>query len=426
LTSPSPGEPAPEPASALAPFRIRSFRFQWPADLVTSWAFDMEALILGWYVLSVTGSVQQLVIFGALAWVGTLFSPFFGVVGDRIGVRAMLCITRGVYALLAAGLTVLTLSDTLAPWHVFAIAAVVGVIRPSDMAMRNVLVSQTMRRELLMGALGISRTTTDTARVAAALAGTGGVALIGMGPAYVVVTAMYATAFLLSLGVAGLPPRAAKGTAVAAEMKVLADLNQAVRYVWHKPDLLGAFSIAFLVNLLAFPFFLGLLPYVAKDVYGIGQSGLGYLVATFAIGGLCGSLLVSAGRLPLRAGRLMLCSAAVWFVAILLFGQTRTLGVALVLLFAMGFVQSFCLTPLVAVMLRTSSDEMRSRVMGMRMLAVWGLPLGLLAAGPIIARLGFSATTLIYAALGLAATTAIGYRWRRALWHRSAPANAHL
>jgi hypothetical protein len=62
--------------------------------------------------------------------------------------------------------------------------------------------------------------------------------------------------------------------------------------------------------------------------------------------------------------------------------------------------------------------------MGIRMLAIWGLPLGLVAAGPIIAGLGFSATTLIYAGLGLAATVAIGYRWRRALWHRTAAANS--
>jgi len=137
-------------------------------------------------VLAATGSVQQLVILGALAWLGSLFSPFFGVAGDRIGVRTLLCATRGAYALLAAALTVLVLSDALAPWHVFAISATAGLMRPSDMAMRNVLVGQTMRPEMLMGALGISRTTSDTARVAGALAGTGGVALIGMGPAYVV------------------------------------------------------------------------------------------------------------------------------------------------------------------------------------------------------------------------------------------------
>ena len=32
-------------------------RFQWPADLLMSWAFEMETLILGWYVLVETGSV---------------------------------------------------------------------------------------------------------------------------------------------------------------------------------------------------------------------------------------------------------------------------------------------------------------------------------------------------------------------------------
>src|SRR3954469_1016537 len=93
--------------SVPAPFRVRSFRFQWPADLLVSWAFEMEALILGWYVLAATGSVQQLVVFGALAWIGSLLSPFFGLAGDRLSFRTLLCATRGTYALLAATITVL-------------------------------------------------------------------------------------------------------------------------------------------------------------------------------------------------------------------------------------------------------------------------------------------------------------------------------
>ncbi len=416
--------------SALAPFGVRSFRFQWPADLATSWAFEMETLILGWYVLSATGSVQQLVIFGALAWFGSLFSPFLGIAGDRLGVRTLLCATRGIYALLAAVLMTLTLVDALAPWHVFAISAIAGLLRPSDMAMRNVLVGQTIRPQMLMGALGISRTTSDTARIAGALAGPAGVALVGMGPAYVVVTAIYVAAFLLSLGVDGPVRRACQGGtdaggAEAAPTRPIAGLVQGIRYVWDRPDLLGAFSMAFLVNLLAFPFFLGLLPYVARDVYAIGQSGLGYLAAAFATGALVGSLLVGAGRMHLPAGRVMLCSGAGWFVAILLFGQTQAIGAGLALLCAAGFVQSFCLTPLAAVMLRSSSDAMRGRVMGLRILAIWGLPLGLLAAGPLIASVGYAASTAIYAGLGLAATAAIGYRWRHALWNRSAAANSH-
>ena len=401
-----------------SPFAVRSFRFQWPADLFTSWAFEMEALILGWYILSVTGSVQQLVIVGALVWLGSLFSPFFGVLGDRIGHRALLCTTRAFYALLAAVLTVLTFSGALAPWHVFAIAGLAGLLRPSDNVMRHVLVGQTMPAGMLLRALGISRTTTDMARVAGALAGAGGVAMIGMGPAYAVVTAMYVAAFLLSLGVAGAPPGAPRTA------HPLAELWQGFEYVWRKPDLLGAFSLAFLVNLLAYPFVLGLLPYIAKEVFAAGQSGLGYLAASFWLGGLAGSLLVGSARLPLRSGRVMLWCGGLWFGALLAFGQTTTFGLGLALLFATGFVQSFCLTPLAAVMLRSSEDAMRGRVMGVRMLAIWGLPLGLLAAGPLIAHIGYVATTVLYGSLGLAATIAIGYGWRRALWHRAAAANA--
>ena len=412
------------PSSFLAPFGVRSFRFQWPADLATSWAFEMEALILGWFVLSTSGSVEQLVTIAALAWLGSVFSPFFGLAGDRFGFRALLCATRALYAVLAAILAALTLSGALATWHVFAIAALAGLMRPSDMVMRNVLVGQTMRTEALMGALGIARTTSDTARIAGALAGTGGVALIGMGPAYLVVTAMYVAAFLLSLGVAGRPAAAQAPAPGQAAGKALAGMALAVRYVWSKPDQLGAFSVAFLVNLLAFPFFLGLLPYLARDVYAIDRSGLGYLAAAFASGALAGSLVLSSPRLPMPAGRVMLASSAAWFATILLLGQSRSLGLGIALLLAAGFVQSLCMTPLAAVMLRSASDEMRGRVMGIRMLAIWGLPLGLVAAGPLIERFGYAACTLLYAGSGLAATVLIAHRWRAALWQRSAGANA--
>src|SRR6185503_18390056 len=277
---------------------------------------------------------QQLVVVAALAWLGSLFSPFFGVAGDRIGHRTLLVVTRGIYGLLAAVLTALTLTGSLQPWHVFAITALAGLMRPSDMVMRHTIVAQTIRPAILLGALGISRTTSDTARVAGALT--------GMGAAYVVVSAMYVAAFLLSLGIAGAPAKARQ------EAHPVAELKEAFAYVWSKPDLLGAFSMAFLVNLLAFPFVLGLLPYVAKDVYAVGQAGLGYLAAAFWIGALLGSVVVGAAVLPLRAARAMLWAGALWFAAILAFGQTTVLVFGLALLFGAGFVHSFCMTPMAA------------------------------------------------------------------------------
>src|SRR3954452_5298136 len=293
----------------------------------------MEALILGWYILSATGSVEWLVAFGALMWFGALLAPFLGMAGDRIGLRRLLCLTRGGYALLAAILTLLILAEALVPWHVFAVYGMAGLARPSDQALRNVLIGQTIHAETLMGAVSLSRTTADMAKVAGALAGAGGVALIGMGAAYMIVTALYVSAFLLSHGVARSPIHAAHATA----HDVIAGLKEVAHYVWTKPDLLGAFGIAFLVNLLAYPFVLGLLPYAAKEVYDIGQTGLGYLAAAFALGALSGSLVLSANTRPLGPERVMLWSASAWFIAILLFGQTRFVPFGLALLFISGF-----------------------------------------------------------------------------------------
>ena len=78
----------------LAAFGVRSFRFQWPADLITSWAFEMETLILGWFVIVDTGSVLLLTVFASLQSLGTLAAPMFGVLGDALGARVMLCAMR--------------------------------------------------------------------------------------------------------------------------------------------------------------------------------------------------------------------------------------------------------------------------------------------------------------------------------------------
>ena len=74
----------------LAPFEVRSFRYQWPSDLLVSLAFEMETLILGWYVLVETRSVILLTVFGSLQYLGTLIAPMFGVLGD-INTVAVVC-----------------------------------------------------------------------------------------------------------------------------------------------------------------------------------------------------------------------------------------------------------------------------------------------------------------------------------------------
>src|SRR5690242_10930799 len=112
----------------LAPFQVRSFRFQYPADLLTSWGSEMENLILGWYILVTTGSVVLLTLYGSLQYFGTLVAPVFGMVGDRLGQRIVMCAMRAFYAVLASVLMALAFIDTLRPLHVFVIAAIAGLV----------------------------------------------------------------------------------------------------------------------------------------------------------------------------------------------------------------------------------------------------------------------------------------------------------
>ena len=129
--------------AALAPFRIRSYRFQWPADLLTSCAFEMETLILGWYVLVETSSVIMLTIFGAMYYGGTLIAPMLGVASDRIGHLTLLSGMRVIYAAVAATLTALAFAGLITPLLACCIAAITGLVRPSTWAARR-LIAETM------------------------------------------------------------------------------------------------------------------------------------------------------------------------------------------------------------------------------------------------------------------------------------------
>src|SRR5262249_2000045 len=161
----------------------------------------MEGVILGWFVLVSTGSVLALATFGSLQFLGTLISPLFGMVGDRIGNRNLLCLMRGVYVAVSAGLMGLFLTGWAAPVPVFALAMIMGLVRPSDVTMRNLLVGETMPTDYLRRAMGVSRPTADSARLVGALTGAGLVAALGAGIAYVAVTSVYAASLILTLNV---------------------------------------------------------------------------------------------------------------------------------------------------------------------------------------------------------------------------------
>jgi hypothetical protein len=107
------------------------------------------------------------------------------------------------------------------------------------------------------------------------------------------------------------------------------------------------------------------------------------------------------------------------------FGHLETLTAGLVTLFLAGFVQNVAMIAMTAVLLASAGGGFQGRVMGVRMLAVYGLPLGLIGSGFLIERIGYPATITASAALGLLCTALIGLRWRASMWRRQpAPARS--
>src|SRR3954462_260061 len=197
----------------------------------------METLILGWYILVETGSVLLLTLFASLNFIGTLIAPMFGVVGDRIGHRDLLGIMRAIYAVLATTLMTLAFTGALNPVYVFIIVALMGLVRPSDLGVRGALVATIMPHDQLIGAISISRTTMDTARIAGALSGAGLFAALGMGPAYVAIASLYVISTLLTLCVVGpsKPHPVDEASGAALLRSPMRDLKEGVAYVWASP-----------------------------------------------------------------------------------------------------------------------------------------------------------------------------------------------
>ena len=202
------------------------------------------------------------------------------------------------------------------------------------------------------------------------------------------------------------------------------ELKDGMAFVWSRPVLRASMWLALLVNLTAFPLSNGLLPYVAREIYQVDEKGLGFLAASYACGALIGSILFSRYAIRAPLARVMLASSAGWYLALLVFAQMTLIGGGMVCLFLAGLLQSLSMIAVAVLILRITTAELRGRVMGVRILAIYTLPFGLLAAGWLIERIGFTAMASTYALFGLAMVLLLAARFHGDLWRVEAPANA--
>ena len=410
----------PEYLKVAEPFRIKSFRFQWPADLLASWGFEMEALILGWYIFTTTGSVLLLTAFGALRFIGSLLSPWVGVAGDRWGSRRLMCIMRFLVLVFATCIALFEFFGILSTYMVFALATLSGLVQPSEIVVRNSLIGDSIPRDLFMKATSFSRISHDSARIFGALVGAGLFSWLGLGRAYIFVVIVYVTSLALTFGVSRAHPRRDRSfekVEPEAASSLYSELREGLSYIRNTGPVLAIIYLAFLANLTAFPITHGLMPYIAKDVLSLDENGLGQLLAVFSCGAVLGSLILAATPSQKYSPKLMLINLVMWYVMLAIFSTIETKVDGLVVLFFVGLTHSFAMTSMSVALLGFTNELVRGRVMGVRVLAIYGVPLGLLASGFLIEYFGYSIFMAIYIFIGVIITVTIGIKWRYSIWY---------
>ena len=72
---------------------------------------------------------------------------------------------------------------------------------------------------------------------------------------------------------------------------------------------------------------------------------------------------------------------------------------------------------LVVTLLAIASGKFRGLVMGVRMMAVYGLPVGLMVSGYLIELLGYSWSVMLYGIIGLLLSASVATKWRNQIWY---------
>ena len=248
----------------------------------------------------------------------------------------------------------------------------------------------------LQNGVALMRTGRDLTQIVGPVMGGVLLELIGIGKSYLFIIALHLFSLMFVFLIPGVPNIATKTT-----QSIIENLKGGFSYVKGNPFLFGLLTVAFIVNLTAYPLNNTLLAVIARQVMNIDAAGLGWLMGTYSAGGLVGSIIIGYFSTMERAGRAMIVGSILWHIGILVMAYMQWFAISLPVLFFVGISQSFAMVTMAMMLLKYTSEEMRGRVLGLRQLAVYGLPVGVLISGFVAENVGASLALIFNGVLGL-------------------------
>ena len=134
----------------------RNFALVWSSIWTVQTGNQMEALILGWYVLEFTGSPFLVGLIASARMGMNFLAMFSGAIADRLPRNRLLVVVELILTGLGVAVLLLLITGFLEVWHLFAIVMSAGLVRIFQMPTAQALIGDTLPSDKISNGAALS------------------------------------------------------------------------------------------------------------------------------------------------------------------------------------------------------------------------------------------------------------------------------
>jgi MFS family permease len=384
----------------------RNYRLFFIGQVISVTGTWMQRVAQAWLVLSLTHSPVAVGILALCQFMPfTLFSLVAGVIVDRLDARRTVIGTQITQMFLASTIAVIALAGVAQPWHVYVIAALMGLVQVLDAPSRQSLTFRMVGPAELPNAISLNSGLFNGARIFGPALGGVLIAAAGAGFCFAVNAVSYVAVLA---GLLMMRPQEFHPLERRERPRIIAGLKEGLRFARSDEQVWLMLTLVFVLSTFCLNYNV-LLPVLAKTTLDAGPEVFGLLSAVFGAGALLGAL-TSAHVSRATIGTTVIGSAG-FGLSELLLAPVRSTSVACVLLFIAGFCFTTWSASSNSLVQLATPDHLRGRVIGIYFFAFAGTG----TAGGILAGLLTAAggTELGFAVAGIAGIATSLYVWLR-------------
>jgi MFS family permease len=387
---------------AMALFAHRGFTLFFGVRGLSSFAYQIAAVAIGWQVYALTHSAFDLGLIGLMQFLPVFFLTFFaGHAADRYERRRVVQICQATEAAVSVFFACGTLMHWITVPEIFGAVVVMGASRAFESPAMSALLPGIAPTGTLQKATAITSSVFQMATIIGPAFG-GVLYAITPGAPYVLMAAGWGISALLLVFINVNKPVEPKAPPNFRE------LFAGVGFVRSHPEILGTISLDLFAVLLGGA--TALLPIYAKDILHTGPWGLGLLRGAPAIGALLVSAIIARYPLNRRTGRRMFEAVILFGIATIVFGLSRSVILSVFALAIMGGADMVSVVIRLSLVQLRTPDDMRGRVGAVNFLFINASnQLGEFESGFTAALLGAVPAVV----LGGIGTVAVALMWMR-------------